>query len=419
MAIRKFMILSLLAAGTISVLSSSAVAQTSVPVPAPLSSGVSDGMILDSSGIELGPGETIISGPPGLQAYGSNLGQSGAMGMSGAPFQTLEPSAAMACSNGCYMPCEPGYYGIGEALYMKRSGGGFTRSSDFALDDFDWELGGRFTLGRRFDCVDGYEFVYAGLPEWEETNGVTLGPLPLNPVVPLSSQFVPGPGLLNDAFLAFNPYAAGQLAEDPALFSVPFAAGQRRRAQFHSIEFNRTYTGWDVIRCMMGLRTIIYNEDYSYISQSARNNDPNDIQTGLLTQSTDNLLIGPQLGLEMYYPLSRRAFINSRLKGGIYLDIVDSETRLFSGTPGVTRAIAGGDASDEAICGMFESSSQIGMHITPALSVFAGYDIWYMAGVATIEDQLPLVFGRLQGSSVEADSDVFIHGITLGARFEY
>ena len=410
MAIRKLSILSLIAAGTVSVFSSQLVAQTPAPVPAPLSPGATDGMILNSTGIELGPGETIISGPPGLQAYGSSLGQTGAMGMSGGPVQILDPAAAMACNNDCFMPCDPGYYGIGEFLYMKHGGGSFSRSNDFSLGDFDWEMGTRITLGRRFDCVDGYEFVYAGLTGWDESSS-RAGNL-------IGSQFVPGAGLNNDAFRAFNNYQAGQLDNLLMTSDVNFTS-QSREADFHSLEFNRTYTGWDVIRCMLGLRAIVYNENYTYVSQALIDDTVNPAfnQIGTLRQSVDNFLIGPQVGLETYYPLSRRVFVNSKLKGGIYLDIVDSQTRLFNGI--AADAIAGGNAENEDICAMFESSSQLGMHLTPALSVFAGYDIWYMTGVATIEDQLPVAFGRLQGNSVLADDDVFIHGITFGGRLEF
>lgn len=410
MAIRKFLILSLVAAGTASVFSSASVAQTPAPVPAPLASGAAEGMMLDSTGIELGPGETIISGPPGLQAFGSSLGQSGSMGMGGGNFQTMDASSGMACANECYLPCDPGYYSIAEALYTKRAGSSFTRSNDFGLSDFDWELGTRITLGRRFDCVDGYEFTYTGMPSWEESSS-RAGAL-------FGSQFVPGVGLNNDSFRAFNQFGAGDLA-NPLMTSQPNFSLQERTAQFHSFEFNRTYTGWDVIRCMMGLRTIVYNEDYRYISRSAIDNgvDPVFNQTGSLTQSVDNFLIGPQAGLEMYYPLAKRLFMNSRLKGGIYLDLIDSQTRLFDGVN--AQAVAGGDADEQEICLMFESSSQLGVHITPALSLFAGYDIWFMSGVATVDGQLPRNFARLQGSSVSGDEDVFIHGITVGGRLEF
>ena len=180
MAIRRFLFMSLAVAGAGFAASHSAMAQVpNPPVPAPLAIGATDGMIMDGmmadgAGIQLAPGETIIDGPPGLQAYGSSLGQSGAYGMGGT-FQTLEPSAAMACANDCYMPCEPAYYGIAEALFMNRTNSGFTRRADFAMDDFDWELGARFTLGRRFDCVDGYELVYAGGFHWDNAaRGVSL-----------------------------------------------------------------------------------------------------------------------------------------------------------------------------------------------------------------------------------------------------
>jgi hypothetical protein len=294
---------------------------------------------------------------------------------------------------------------------MNRASGTFTRSNNFGLGDFDWEFGTRATIGRKFDCVDGYEFVFAGLLEWNESAQIGPG---------ATSQFIPNASLLGafDAFNATNNLGLAASLNAPA--GQTTNGFQNRSAQYNSFEFNRTYTGWDVIRVMYGIRSILYNEDYRYTSSADVVTAPGPppvtaARSGALTNEVDNFLIGPQVGLEMYYPLSKRVFVNSRLKGGIYLDIAESQTRLFNqGT-----LVLNNSAKDQDLAGMFEISSQIGFHITSELSAFAGYDIWYLTGVATNEGQLPSNFGITQGNGVSINDDVFIQGITAGLRYEY
>jgi len=54
-----------------------------------------------------------------------------------------------AGGGGCGEPCIPYRYVHSEAIYMKRLGDdNFTVSESFGLDDFDWEIGPRFTAGK-------------------------------------------------------------------------------------------------------------------------------------------------------------------------------------------------------------------------------------------------------------------------------
>jgi hypothetical protein len=381
MAIRNFFVYSLLAAGAAcGGFATSAKAQSGInQKPAPLGSG---GLVLQDN-IPLAPGETIIAGPPELMQQSKSLPAPVSAHQGGVP-------VGGACLNDCFAGCEPGYFLNTEALFMQRRGdSGFTRSTSRFIDELDYEWGGRFTLGRRFDCVNGYEFTYTGLLEWE------------NPVVS-----APGTGPHDSLFISDIAPNDVNLAG----LNNAFLHAQRFRASYDSIEFNRTYNGWDVARTYLGFRTILYDESYELGAFDAGND-----LVGGYRQSVENVLIGPQVGLDLYYPVSNRFYAGAKFKGGVFLNIADSTTQLFGGLP----AIAGNAADEEEIAGVLEVSSQLGYHLARNAKATIGYDVWYMAGVATSYDQVPFTVGRNTGRTINVDGDVLIHGLTAGIEISF
>jgi len=338
-------------------------------------------MITSLEGFELAPGETIVDGPPELQ----RLGETQAL-----PASDYAQGMAAACSPGCYVPCEPGYYSVADVLYMQRGGGGgFTRAFGYSFDDYEWEIAPRIKWGRRFDCVDGYEFVFAGLLEWEDTIfGTTQDSVFLAPALPAN---------IFDAVQRFNN-ADTQF--------------QSRRASYDSFEFNRTYTGWDVARLMVGMRGIMYDEDYAYGATDTATGD-----SVLLQQNVDNLLVGPQLGLQLFYPLGLRVYTDTTFKGAVFLNFADSDTRLNVAAP---NAIVLNASADEAeLAGMIEIGSKIGINLTDSLSATVGYDFWYLSGLAEAGTQVPRNLTPATGFGIAVDDDIFIHGVNAGLQFVY
>jgi hypothetical protein len=56
------------------------------------------------------------------------------------------------------MGCPPRWYAIGEAFALRRQGdSNFSLSNGGRFDSFDYELAGRITVGRTYDCLDGWE----------------------------------------------------------------------------------------------------------------------------------------------------------------------------------------------------------------------------------------------------------------------
>lgn len=360
MAIRRSLFLSFAAAAVaVGGAASSAVAQQEhPPLPAPPQQGVVDGLILSADDFVLGPGETLLDGGPGV-----------AVGPGPHP-ELLEghqpmfpPGSEMAVGMPC-PSCEPGHYAIAEAIYVKHDENRALLGDDLFLrsEEFDYEWAGRLTVGRRFDCVNGYEFVYTGPLEWEMEGAAS--------------------------FLT---------AGDPTVYA------QRFEANMNSLEFNRTYFGWDVVKATHGIRTVLYEESAGFNRSTAPAN-PADFT---LAESVDNFLVGPQIGLEMYYPLSNRFFVGGKLKGALFANFVESDTLL----DGVKES-----SDDIDIAGMFEFGTNLGFHITDSITATVGYDVWYLMGVATSHKRIP---DTPAFREVNANDEVLMHGATAGIQVNY
>lgn len=405
MAIRKLFFLSLVAAGAahLSVASSAVAQQPTAPHPAGSPEDISAGLIMSADDFMLGPGETIVSGDPELGI------RSGLRSAAAFPHHDAGPPDAIYGDQPLLAPppgygaaidcpgCEPGYYLTAEALYFKRSGDEFfTRSDQFALGEMDYEWGGRLTLGRRFDCVNGYEAIYAGPLRWEQDN-----------------SFVSAGGGIN-TFIDVAPL-------DPDLYLSAFIDAESQRQNFQadldSLEFNRTYFGWDVVKALIGIRTMLYDEEYNYTSR--RNLGGGDFESGRLRQKSENFLIGPQLGLELYYPLANRVFIGSKIKGALLANFFDSETRLTNdkGPGGVF--VAGGSDDGIEVAGFGEIGTRLGFRVTDSITASVGYELWYLAGATTAYAQVPENFSLNQGSRVSVDEDVLFHGATAGVEIAF
>lgn len=381
MAKRRYSVLTLMAAGTIwACLLSPTSAQVPLPSPKlpPTGMPLTEGLITSAEGIELAPGEQIIDGPPELKMFTEQALPSGQLAGAGG----ISP-----CGPSCYDACDPFYYVIAEALYMQRRGlSGSTLSTGFAFDDYEFEIAPRVTLGRQFDCTDGYEFIFTGMLDWEERLAAV------------------GPGL-NTVLVAAPPL-------DPAVFD-PFRdstfQSQGIRASYDSYEFHRTYNGWDVVRTLVGLRTILYDEEYYFIGTDG-------VDNAILYSSADNVLVGPQLGLEMLYPVNNWIDVGARFKGGLYLNFADAETRLFNDAFSTTIPAAGGAGKETTIAGALEISSQTRMRLTNSITGIVGFDMWYLGGLVETRSQLPNPFPQNAGNFLDPNDEIFFLGVTGGIQ---
>ena len=359
----------------------------------PLAGDMIDGSVM------LAPGEVLMDpygdpsigmSPPGELGYGpQHHGHHGGghhrAGHRHAPLTgglVQGPVSADLCFGGC----QPGYYVRAEALYMRRTGHeGLTLSQDFALDEFDFEIGPRLTLGRLFDCVNGYEVVYTGLfDEWDQLAVSNTG----------------GTSLLT---------WAGPGGTPASLAALTGAEPQQQayRVDYHSYEFNRTYRGWDVVNLLIGGRVIDYSEDYIFTSSEGA-------AGGVLGTATENLLIGGQVGLDLAYPLAQRVWSTVKGRAGLFANFAESQTILADSA--LTDFAINNEADDEDISGLLEFGVGVRYRLAQRAWLTGGYEAIYLHDVATAPDQLFLSVGPGLGISTRIDDEVFIHGLTLGAE---
>ncbi|MFG0254470.1 MAG: hypothetical protein ACF787_05145 [Rhodopirellula sp. JB053] len=330
---------------------------------------------------------------------GGNCNGAGYGGYGGAP--------CMSCPT-----CDPFCYGRVEALLMRREDlSRFTRSREFSMDEYDFELAPRVTIGTVPDCVSGTEVSFTGPINWEMSNsaaGVT-GSTFLSERVP--SVLLGSPIADQDIGFTFlyDPEATGP-ADDP---STPIAfQSQRYESTYWSAEASRTSVAWDIAKLLFGARYISFEEEYRYTAS----NGAAPADNGYLYADTQNDLIGLQVGLDMYSPVCRFGSTYLRARAGGYWNLSeatavvdDQDERLYAMRD---------DDGDFAY--MIELSNGVNYQVGELLSLHAGTELWYLGQVATAADHIPSIVGaRAPVRSLDAGDDVLFVGFSVGATLKY
>jgi hypothetical protein len=283
-----------------------------------------------------------------------------------------------ATSQGCG-DCPPGWRIRFDAMILKnRANSGMTLSNAHSLGEFDFESGGRVSLVRRLDCLDAWEFVFTGPFEWTESGSIA------------------GVGL--DSRLSS---ATVNLSE----FNNATFHSQSYRSRLQSAEVNRRWYGWDVISTLYGVRYIGVQEDYQFNSTGAGG-------VGVLTIETDNQMIGPQIGVEMLYPVGNW-MTNLTVKGAIMGNSTDVGVLLSNA--GTVEINSKGDNLEFAA--LIEIGYYFSYQITPRAKVRAGYEFLWLYGFAAVPEQLANPIDSGTGSSVGPVSDSIYHGASAGFEF--
>ncbi|MEM7476055.1 MAG: hypothetical protein AAF483_13760 [Planctomycetota bacterium] len=284
--------------------------------------------------------------------------------------------------NPCKTGCNVSAYGQYESLWLDRRGDRFFSLSrgGFIDSGFDYEWGGRYTLGRLFDCVNGFEFVFVGPYDWTR-RGTTTGP--------------------NSNLTASGGYTAADISN----FNNANLHTQTWDAEMYSFELNRKWWVWDVLSTMIGTRYLNYEEDFTLVSQQATGGQ------GFLLESVDNRLVGLQVGAELLYPMSLRASSGIRAKGGVYANLDRRRSIVRNGANVLVNAA---DSSTE-LAGIIEIATFTNYYITPSIRLNGGYEFWYMPGIATVPDQIPGSITPASGTNVSNDDSLILHGVSVGA----
>ncbi|MBB3206920.1 hypothetical protein FHS27_002734 [Rhodopirellula rubra] len=325
------------------------------------------------------------------------------------------------CGSSCGLSCptcDPYCYGRVDALMMRREGlSRFTRSREFAMDEYDFELAPRITIGTVPDCVSGTEVSFTGPINWEMSNSATglSGQTFLAEQVPaqllgssLADQQI-GFAFLYDPedFDPGPPVVVNDFADDPVAFQR-----QRYESTYWSVEASQTSVAWDIAKLLFGARYISFDEEYRYTAS----NGAAPADNGYIYSDTTNDLIGLQVGLDMYSPVCRFGSTYLRARAGGFWNLSeataivdDQDERLY-----------GVRDDDGNFAFMFELSNGVHYQVGEMLSLHGGTELWYLAEVATAEDQIPsLVGARAGGRAIETGDDVLFVGFSVGATLKY
>lgn len=286
--------------------------------------------------------------------------------------------------NACDTGCDVSVYASAEALWLRRgSDKYFSLSQNSYLPDFDYELGGRFTVGRLFNCVDGWEGVYTGPYEWDR------------------QSIVDGAGSLQSRLVANGGYTPAEIDT----FNNANRHVQLWESELNSFEINRRWWSWDVLSTLIGFRYVDYNEDFVLQSISSRG-------VGTYRNQVKNRMAGAQVGADILYPVSLRTNVGFRGKAGVYANFDENNVHLQNGATTILNA---GDNSVD-VAGLIEMGIFANYQVVPSVRLTAGYEFWYMPGVVTVPGQSPHVINPSTGTQLQNDDELFLHGGSVGVQ---
>lgn len=282
----------------------------------------------------------------------------------------------------------PGYnvnaYASAEALWMRRGGDKyFSLSQNSYMPDFDYELGGRFTVGRLFNSVDGWEGVYTGPFKWNR------------------QSIVDGAGNLQSRLVANGGYTPAEINT----FNNANRHIQAWESKLNSFELNRRWWSWDVLSTLIGVRYVDYNEDYVFQSITGGG-------VGTYRNQVKNRMAGAQIGADLLYPVSLRTNMGFRGKAGVYANFDETSVHLQNGA---TTILNSGDNSVD-LAGLIEMGVFANYQVVPSVRLTAGYEFWYMPGAVTLPGQNPQIINPSTGTRVENDDEVILHGGSVGVQ---
>ena len=342
----------------------------------------------DPGSVYVGPGGvTNPSGVPSVLTPGQHPSRTRYVNQpyANGPFVQAQPIyqdpgsfVSAPCEVGCDIRC----YGSVEALYFRREHDErFTLSQNTRIEPFDYEWGGRVTVGRLLDCVNGFEVSYAGPFEWERQS------------------------VLTGAGLQSKLSAVGLPASSISAFNNATVHQQQFQARLNTVEANRRWWAWDIFSTLIGIRVVDYREEYAFGSASPAG-------VGLYQDEMRNLMVGPQVGGEFMTPLGLRTLVGIKGKGALLANFTRNEALLQN----AGAVVVNGVDSDVDIAGLIELGTFVKYSITPSIRVMAGYEVWYIPGAATIPGQSLNFVTPDTAAKVFANDELLLHGASFGAQ---
>lgn len=295
----------------------------------------------------------------------------------------------------CGSVVSAGYYLFAEGLIWTRGDGEVQLSNFFGLDQFDTDGGLRITLGYRQNATRGREFTYFGTTDITEER-----------------TFTSANNQLNATFVGVGGIGFQQTSS----FFNAFSQTQRKSTQLQSLEYNRINWSWDLLKTILGVRYIYFDDSYSFFSS-------NNFSNGLFVQDAVNNLFGVHGGMELFYDVGYRTSVSGTAKFAGLINAANVDTNLFNA--GVQSLAQ--DVDDSSFAGTIELGFMSHIQLNPRARFRVGYDLFFLWGAFTVANNIPrdtFSNGNLVGTPVISPNTgtdlntnnpaVFFNGLSLG-----
>ena len=263
---------------------------------------------------------------------------------------------------------------------------GFRRSNDSVgpysqgdgLQRFDQDISGRYTFSRLLGNIDSIEFKFTGPFHWDKQS-TAIGSVDSNLPSSIATSFDGADG-----------------------------HQQSHRVRLSSYELNRCSSGDELSKIFCGLRLIDYDERYQLESTKGLTNSTFRLET-------DNFLVGGQMGINLFRPISQRLTAGLETAIGLYGNFASGSVNA------VNTATTLLDTSDNGlrINSMFQISGLINYRVSKNIVATGGYECWYFPGLATVADQHLSNNAQPSQFSMRMGDDQLFRGWSAGlsARF--
>ena len=158
-----------------------------------------------------------------------------------------------------------------------------------------------------------------------------------------------------------------------------------------------------------GLRYINLEEVFAFTSVDVAD------RVGFYDVDTENHLFGVQAGYEIIKPCAKRCSIGAKTKLGGFLNFAEGHSVVVN--DGFLELDNCDDEIGFALLGEFGVFTSY--RVSPRFVLRAGYDLWYLWGVALATNQVDSTITSGTGTDLDNDGSLVVHGISAGAEFSW
>lgn len=169
--------------------------------------------------------------------------------------------------------------------------------------------------------------------------------------------------------------------------------------------------------CLIGLRYMKVSEEFGYFSESPISTLPGaDLSTTRVDVTTDNDLFGPQLGAMAQFLVHDRAWIDAEIKGALLFNQAATTMNTVWDEDSTDPIFLAAEADEDVTAFLGDLSVNLNYQFAPAWTVRAGYNAFWLTGVALGSENAILNSDTLisKPTAINHDGKVVYHGPSLG-----